>query len=207
MEKGNLTEMDKLRLHRLSFFSDAILAILITLLLVDLKLPELVIKNSPTEMLEKILCLFPHLGSFLICFLTISQAWFSYNILFSQIIKYDHYTGALTMLALIPTCFFPFADGLIGEYYENPMGFVFLGVVTSLSSIIHYLLYRHLFKNTMISEKIDYVRFKRFVRTSAFIPFVLLLCGFMAFINATLSLFMFSIPIIIKLKEIRNLRA
>jgi uncharacterized membrane protein len=61
-------EYNKKRLDRLSIFVDAVLAIIMTLLVLDLRVPVLTEINSTGEMMKKLSDLSPHFYSFLLCF-------------------------------------------------------------------------------------------------------------------------------------------
>jgi len=104
-----------LGLERLLFFSDAVLAIAITLLVIDLKLPEggcharLRRPGNLMEMGGKFL-------SFFISFTVIGLYWLAHHRLFAYIRRYDATLLWLNLLFLLGITFLPFATGLLGSH-------------------------------------------------------------------------------------------
>ena len=86
----NQEDYHEKRLDRLSTFVDAVLAIIMTLLVLDLRVPLLTERNSTGEMMVKLSNLLPHFNSFLLCFLAVAQFWLGSNVFFSLMVKYDN---------------------------------------------------------------------------------------------------------------------
>ncbi|MBX7108982.1 MAG: DUF1211 domain-containing protein [Chitinophagales bacterium] len=196
MQSNDLHEINKLKLHRLIFFSDAVLAIIITLLVIELHLPDLADSSSATEMFEKLLYMVPNFGAFLICFLTITQAWVGLNTLFSAVVKYDNTLGLLNAFSLLPICLLPFVASLIGNYFDNPASFIFLSGVSFASSIAQSFVNRHLFKNKMLSPLVDHKYFEKLMKTAIVFPIVSLLIGLTAYLSTLLSFSLFMLAIL-----------
>ena len=206
MDEGNLHEINKLKLHRLIFFSDAVLAILITLLVIELHLPELADRSSGKEMLDKLLHMLPHFGAFLLCFLTIAQGWVGLNVLFSAIVKYDNILGLLNVFFLLPTCLLPFAASLIGNYIDNPVSFIFLGSISFCSSTAQSFINRYILRNKMLSPLVDYKHFEKLMKASVAFPVVSLLIGLTAYISTLLSFSLFLLTIVSSMWTLRKMK-
>ncbi len=199
-------EINKLRLHRLIFFTDAVLAIIITLLVIELHLPELTDPGSGHEMTEKLMHMLPHFGAFVLCFFTLAQGWVGYNILFSVVNRYDNTLGLLNVFSLLPSCLLPFAASLIGSYFENPVSFVFLGSVSFLSSMGQYFINRYLLKNKMFSPIVDLKKFEKLMKNAIAFPVVSLLMGLAAYIDTRLSFTLFMLTILSSIWSLRKMK-
>ena len=115
-------EHSDLGLERLVFFSDAVMAIAITLLTVDLKLPELGEAATSLQLLHALAALTPRFLSFLISFLVIGVYWSSHHRYFNCIARMDGRLAALNMFFLLSIALMPFVAGLLGQYYYLPIG-------------------------------------------------------------------------------------
>jgi hypothetical protein len=76
-------ELD-LRLHRLLFFSDGVYAIAVTLLAVELILPEASAELHGRELLRSLLESWPRVLAFLTSFSFIANFWAAHNVLFHR---------------------------------------------------------------------------------------------------------------------------
>jgi uncharacterized membrane protein len=166
MDKTVETEHRDLGLERLVFFSDAVMAIAITLLTVDLKLPDLPRTAASREVLQALAALTPRLLSFLISFLVIGVYWVSHHRYFHHIVRYDGRLIALNLIFLLSIALMPFVAGLMGQYYYLPIGgMVYAGAVAftgfSMSAIWWYASSGHrLVENNLEDE---FIRIRRIV--------------------------------------------
>src|SRR5579863_1392221 len=78
------------QLERMIFFSDAVFAIAITLLAIDLKIPEISKKLITEEKLDSTLVeLIPRFISFLISFFLIGNFWMTHHRMFGFVVNYS----------------------------------------------------------------------------------------------------------------------
>ena len=110
-------ERQVLGLERLVFFSDAVMAIAITLLVIDIKVPEVSIGELPDALAK----LTPRLVSFFISFAVVSIYWRSHHWYFSVIRRCDAPLIALNLVFLLCIALMPFVAGLLGQYGIQPL--------------------------------------------------------------------------------------
>src|SRR5215203_7006667 len=108
-------ELD-LRLHRLLFFSDGVYAIAVTLLAVELVLPEAAAELHGRDLLDSLLESWPRVLAFLTSFLFIANFWVGHNVLFYQVRRVDGGLMWLALLQLLCIAFLPFPTSVIGEH-------------------------------------------------------------------------------------------
>src|SRR5689334_15215764 len=100
------------QLERLILFSDAVFAIAITLLVIEIKIPEMP-REVATE--QKILAglghLIPKFIGFLISFLIIGQYWTVHHRLFGYVINFNNRLLWLNLLFLLAIALMPFSTG------------------------------------------------------------------------------------------------
>jgi hypothetical protein len=81
-------ELD-LRLHRLLLFSDGVYAIAVTLLAVELVLPEAAADLHGRDLLDSLLESWPRVLAFLTSFVFIANFWAGHNVLFHRVRRFD----------------------------------------------------------------------------------------------------------------------
>jgi uncharacterized membrane protein len=100
-------ELD-LRLHRLLLFSDGVYAIAVTLLAVELVLPEAAAELHGRDLLDSLLESWPRVLAFLTSFLFIANFWAGHNVLFHRVRRFDGALMWLTILQLLCVASLPF---------------------------------------------------------------------------------------------------
>ncbi|WP_296598172.1 TMEM175 family protein [Phenylobacterium sp.] len=103
-------ELDSRMTHRLLFFSDAVFAIVLTLLVLELKPPE-TWREANGETLAH---LAPHIAAFAFSFLIIAIFWFAHMNTMRRLARFDWPTAAANMLFLLPISLLPFATAWLG---------------------------------------------------------------------------------------------
>jgi uncharacterized membrane protein len=105
-------EGTSLGLERLVFFSDAVIAIAITLLVLDIRLPDLAIRSAP-EMGRALLPLVPKILSWAVSFWVIALYWVAHHRCFRYIQRYNRQLMFLNFLFLMFVAFMPFPTSLL----------------------------------------------------------------------------------------------
>ena len=113
-------ELD-LRLHRLLFFSDGVYAIAVTLLAVELILPEAAAELHGRELLLSLLESWPRVLAFLTSFLFIANFWAAHNVLFHNVKRFDGGLMWLALSQLLCIAFLPFPTSVVGEHVSDPV--------------------------------------------------------------------------------------
>ncbi|MCX6132346.1 MAG: TMEM175 family protein [Ignavibacteriales bacterium] len=106
-----------LQLERVILFSDAVFAIAITLLIIEIKVPSMHdgITNE-TDLLWAVARLAPKFLGFLISFLLVGMYWTRHHVLFGYVIDYTSKLLWLNLLFLLSIVLMPFSTGIFGEY-------------------------------------------------------------------------------------------
>ena len=123
-----LPEADlQLGLERIVFFSDAVMAIALTLLVIDLKLPDIPAQLAAAELPRQLSQLTPRIISFVISFAVIGIYWTSHHRYFTYIRRYDGRLILLNLVFLFFVVLMPFAAGFQGQYGYLPVGTLVYG--------------------------------------------------------------------------------
>lgn len=151
---------DALGLERIVFFSDAVMAIAITLLAIDLRVPEIAPALATQQLAASLAAIKPRFLTFFISFLVIAIYWVSHHRYFGYIKRYDTRLMWLNMLFLFFIICMPFLASLLGEYVFVPLALiaytlaiaalgVALALIWSYASAGHRLVARDLEADTI----------------------------------------------------------
>ena len=119
--KAHIFKRGELEFDRLAFFSDAIYAISLTLLVVDLAVPTISDASSGQDLWEALGDVSSEILMFFISFLVIGSFWLAHHRFVAKLGAVDRTLmfGSLCYLSFI--AFLPFPSGLLGEYADNPV--------------------------------------------------------------------------------------
>jgi uncharacterized membrane protein len=115
-QNGHPPHQVDLGLERLIFFSDAVFAIAITLLALEVRLPAGVELADNTALTAALLAIWPKYMSYAISFLVIGLYWMAHHRMFRLIVRYDRRLLFLNLLLLLVIAFVPFPTALLGEF-------------------------------------------------------------------------------------------
>jgi len=117
MAQTSHTTQRALQLERIILFSDAVFAIAITLLVIEIKVPSLHgTEATEADLLHAIALLVPKFVGFLISFFLIGLYWTRHHLLFGYIADYSSKLVWLNLLFLLTIVLMPFSTGIFGEY-------------------------------------------------------------------------------------------
>ena len=106
-------------LDRLIFFSDAIFAIVMTLLILEIRAPDNVPSDvAATEVPNLVWALWPKFFSYVLSFLVIGTYWIAHHQTFRYVRSYNRTLMWLNLVFLLSISFIPFPTDLLGEYGE-----------------------------------------------------------------------------------------
>jgi uncharacterized membrane protein len=111
---------------RVLALSDGVFAIIITLLVLEVHVPELTDGRSLNAALREIL---PSLTAFVISFILAGMQWVGHRDLFALIRRTDRGLVWLNILYLLPLCLLPFGASLLGRYDQEPVALRIYGLI------------------------------------------------------------------------------
>lgn len=110
---------DSLGLERVIFFSDAVFAIAVTLLALDIRLPAGEPLLDETQLLEQLIGLWHAYLGYFISFMVIGIFWMAHHRKFRLVRHYDSRLMMLNLLLLMVVAFLPFPSSLISRYPDR----------------------------------------------------------------------------------------
>jgi uncharacterized membrane protein len=175
--------------ERIVFFSDAVFAIAITLLVLEIKVPEIgeqaghAIKSaSELEMQVALINLLPKVTGFIFSFMIVGMLWFDHHRIFQYIRDYDSKLIWRNLIFLLFVAFVPFPTALFSEYIRSKTAFILYALSFALPAILKYFLWSYAVKHRekLLVPGIGDERIKRISRRMWAVPIGCAVCIVMA---------------------------
>jgi TMEM175 potassium channel family protein len=130
-------------LERIIFFSDAMFAIAITLLVLDIRVPSVPQDLVASGLPQALAALWPKFLSYIISFVVIGlYCWQVHHRTFRYITGYDDRLVALNLFLLMGVAFLPFSVSLISEYGPERIALlIYLGHLSVIGLLLDALLW------------------------------------------------------------------
>jgi len=131
---------------RIEAFSDGVIAIAITLLILEIKVPQT--KEGETgHLLESLFKLWPSYGGYFTSFLVIGIIWINHHQMYKLIERTNHAFLALNVLFLMIVSFIPFPTAVLAESirdgHEQQAAVIFYAGVMWAMAIAYNVLWRY----------------------------------------------------------------
>ena len=176
-------------LERLAFFSDAVFAIAITLLALDIRLPVNSADLTNQQLFDNLVRIWPKYLSFFISFMVIGNFWVAHHRRFRFIIRYDTRLLLLNLLVLMSIAFIPFPTEVLSES-GNRTATIFYAASISAAGIFSALMWRYAsLKNRLLEDNFDANLARHHLHSILTVPAVFLISIGLAFINPSLAKF------------------
>ena len=174
---------DRVQLDRLVFFSDAIFAIAITLLIIEVRVPEFHREVTELELANALLALIPQYIGFLISFFVIGRFWIGHHRAFGFLTKANDRIVWRNLLFLLSIAFMPFPTAVISHYASTRVGVGFYAVWLIFAGLMNLFVMRTLTISDLLEPVVDAPERARWVRR-AWAP---VLVGTLAFAAAMIT--------------------
>ncbi|MES1181696.1 MAG: TMEM175 family protein [Flavobacterium sp.] len=132
------------QLERMILFSDAVFAIVITLMAIEIRVPETEGKLVIDELPKVLLHLLPVIFAYIVSFIFIGAIWYQHLRIFSLLKDYDKGLVIRNLLLLFFIGLFPFSASLITRAKGAMIAFfMYMGIIM-LCVTAQYLLYHYI---------------------------------------------------------------
>jgi uncharacterized membrane protein len=132
---------DETQLERMTFFSDAVFAIAMTLLVVEVRLPAIAPVTDRTLGVA-LVTLIPRYSGFLASFLVIGRFWIGHHQLFGLLDGTSNRLLWTNLLFLLAIAFMPFPTAVFSEYLDLRTGVAVYAGWLTLVGALNWLLVR-----------------------------------------------------------------
>ena len=144
----------ELGLNRIEAFSDGVFAIVVTLLVLELKVPILHDRTSTSELSHQFVDLAPKFLSWLISFIIVCKFWLNHHHLLTFARHATYGLVWLNSIFLMGQAFIPFPTALMGEYSMNPLAVGLFGIVMAANTLLFIALQSYIIRNLIRPEMV-----------------------------------------------------
>ena len=139
---------------RLVAFSDAVFAITITLLILEIRPPA-----DYNNLLHDLLALWPSYLAYGVTFLFIGQVWANHHVMFDHIRAADRVVLLLNTLLLMSVVFLPFATSVLAGSLRDGHGqrtaVCFYGIAFDVTALTFNAVWQYASRHQLLSEALD----------------------------------------------------
>lgn len=129
---GSMFRFGYFNKSRLEAFSDGVFAIVVTLLVLELRTPHLKVDDSALELTAALIALAPKFISWVISFAIVCVIWLNHHRLLDQFKGVTHGVFWTNALLLLTVSFIPLPTALLGDYPRNALAVSLFGVALML---------------------------------------------------------------------------
>jgi uncharacterized membrane protein len=185
---------NKQALDRIVFFSDAVFAIAITLLALELRVPEMPIEDVAARMPQQLAAMTPKFISFILSFLIIGSYWVSHHRDFQYIKRYDQRLIWINLLLLMLVAFLPFPTAMLGNYPAQQYTVNLYAGCLALMGLVRAWLWWYASRNhRLIDPELDPHTIARLNRRGLIVPMIFLFSIILAIFNPLVAMWSWGI--------------
>jgi uncharacterized membrane protein len=183
--------------NRMEALIDGIFAVALTLLVLDIKLPENVSYPTNQALWNRLVELERHFAIYAISFVVIGIYWVAHHVQFHYVRYTDRRLIWINMLFLLLISFLPFATDLVGDHEDLTLPCEIYGVTLLLLSGLSYIHLRYLSRHPYLATaELNSVAVKLLRRRIALFAMVPFFSMVIAFYNTRVALFVYLLILI-----------
>jgi uncharacterized membrane protein len=139
---------DQFQLERLAFFSDAVFAIAITLLIIEVRLPATT-PETERGIAQGLADLIPQYIGFFVSFFVIGRFWIGHHRVFGRLKRVDDILVWRNLLFLMTIAFMPFPTALVSHYVSTRVAVGAYAGWLTLAGVFNLAVERHAMKGPL----------------------------------------------------------
>jgi uncharacterized membrane protein len=157
--------------NRLEAFSDGVIAIVITLLVLEIHVPTLPAHAGSWAILQALLALTPSIAAYVISFLICSIWWITHHNFVHDLREVDRILLWSNNMFLLCLGFLPFPTALLGQHPDEPIAAAFYGAVCTLTGLCFvYMRWYASLKGKLMRPEIPTYELERRIKVGALSP-------------------------------------
>jgi uncharacterized membrane protein len=139
-------------LGRIVAFSDGVMAVAITLLALNLEVPDLP-SSREDELGDKLVDLLPSLGAYALAFALVGRYWVIHHRLFERLRAFDGTLMSLNLGFLACIVLMPFGTELVDRYSDEAVAAAVFGALLGLTGLANWAMVRHVIHGDLAHEE------------------------------------------------------
>jgi uncharacterized membrane protein len=180
---------------RLEGFSDGVFSIIITLLVLDLRVPREAALDG-RSLVEALLQQWPTYAAYVLSFLQVGVVWANHHTMFHHIKRSDHVLLVCNLLFLLCVAVLPFTTAMLAEFAlagetETRIAAFIYSAALCLAGIFFSLAWKHAVTADLVNNHADPNRLHALGRHWQFLPVFYGVAFALTFVDAYLSVVMY----------------
>jgi uncharacterized membrane protein len=140
--------MQRRDLARLVAFSDGVMAVAITLLVLNIETPDV----SDEDLGSALVDLLPSVAAYALAFALVGRFWVVHHNLFETFAGFDGRLMALNLLFLALIALLPFATDLLDDYGSEPLAAAVFGAILGLAALVNWVMTAYALRGGFVAE-------------------------------------------------------
>lgn len=179
MSEINIDHRLKFQIERIILFTDAVFAIAITLLVIEIKVPEFHNGETNKEVLSHLAHMIPKFIGYIVSFILIGVYWMFHHRLFGFLVRYDVKLIWLNLFFLMFIALMPFSSGFYSENFGRNTAFMLYALNLTAIGLLGYWLLRYIGNpRNGLSRGLEDSRLRRFYEARSLTVIGIYLLGF-----------------------------
>lgn len=182
---------EKFQIERIALFSDAVFAIAITLLIIEIRVPEVHDHHVTDAILwDHLRLVIPKFVGFLVSFFVIGLYWLVHHRMFRYVIHINQKLLWNNLLFLLPIVVMPFSTAVLSEYYNGTLRLPLAVYMTNIcfTGFFSYRLWTIIGNPAYhLSANLNPVILKYYKSRALIIPSIFICIFLLSFINPWIS--------------------
>lgn len=179
---------------RLATFTDGIFAIAMTILVLELRVPEIPEGMVSTQLVPALVHIWPNLVAYFLSFILLGIYWVGHHNLFHFIKRVDRNFLWMNILFLMLVVLIPFTAGLLGRYGRTEIAIVAYGVNLIAIGVVLALGWEYATRHHHLVDPHIQPEFVYTVRKLILVgPVLYILAILLSFVNPSLSVWIYAL--------------
>lgn len=170
---------------RMQFFSDAVFAIALTLLVLDIRLPD----GGTDDLLAALVALWPQAFAFALSFAVIALNWMNHHAKFRVIPRFDGTLMRLNFVLLFLVAWVPFPTSVLSDYAPQAPAVVLYAASVAALSLAQLATWIYAYRAGLTTPDVDAALYRYVVLGTLPAPAVFLLSIPVAFVAPDVAMY------------------
>jgi len=137
--------------ERIQFFSDAVFAIAMTLLILEIRLPE----GAENDLWGALVSLWPSFFAYLLSFAIIGLNWVTHHRKFRVITRFDNRLITINLVLLAVIAFVPFPTSVMADHGSQVPAIVLYAATVGALSLLQLWIWVHAYRHGLMESSVD----------------------------------------------------
>lgn len=186
-------ERIKIKTERIEFFSDAVIAIIMTLMVLEIRLPEIEDGEDSAQIFHQLRRILPNILAYMISFLSLGVFWVNHHQFFKALEQSDWKLLWYNLHFLFWCSLVPITTTLLAEHYDKPAITALYGMNALTSGGAFALMHIHALRKGLFIAHISPKIFRRLKRVNILSTSLTIFSIFAGYISVYISIAIFAL--------------